>query len=81
MRFQNKKHNSFDLKFIKMLLFQSTILDYTTNLRKEGVTYLLEKWGTKTLEIPEAMVAPNIQIIYLPHIPGYTDKLVCIFTY
>lgn len=42
------------------------ITKYTSELREKGVRYLEEIWGTKRLEVPDHMVAPNMQLIHLP---------------
>lgn len=51
------------------------VVGYNTALLKQGVAYLEEKWGVKRLEIPEAMEAPCLRVLYLPFLPGITDRM------
>lgn len=51
----------------------NAIVNYTSNLRERSVAYLEERWGTKRLPVPETMVAPNLQMVELPYLVGFSE--------
>ncbi|XP_060591912.1 uncharacterized protein LOC132746714 [Ruditapes philippinarum] len=63
------------IEYMNRIDGMNKVVQYNSMLVSKGVEYLVEKWGTKRLSIPKHMEAPCLRIIYLPYIPGFSDRL------